>query len=93
MLEKCFGKKFPSEEVSGPELRVSPEKTVANGASSSAVHSDAMTEFRHAVKKVELPTFNGEDPAGWISRAEIYFSVQETTPEVKVRLAQICMEG
>ncbi|MCI71812.1 retrotransposon gag protein, partial [Trifolium medium] len=42
---------------------------------------------------VELPTFNGEDPAGWISRAEIYFRVQDTTPEVKLKLAQICMEG
>ncbi|CAJ2668611.1 unnamed protein product [Trifolium pratense] len=52
-----------------------------------------MTEFRHAVKKVELPTFDGEDPAGWISRAEIYFRVQDTMPEVKVKLAQLCMEG
>ncbi|MCH83460.1 RNA-directed DNA polymerase (Reverse transcriptase), partial [Trifolium medium] len=45
------------------------------------------------VKKVELPTFNGEDPAGWISRAEIYFRVQDTIPEVRVKLAQLCMEG
>ncbi|MCH92914.1 retrotransposon gag protein, partial [Trifolium medium] len=33
------------------------------------------------------------DPAGWISRAEIYFRVQETPPEIKVSLAQVCMEG
>jgi hypothetical protein len=45
------------------------------------------------VKKVELPMFDGDDPAGWISRAEVYFWVQGTTPKVKVCLAQLCMEG
>ncbi|MCH93830.1 retrotransposon gag protein, partial [Trifolium medium] len=53
----------------------------------------ALAEFRRSVKKVELPTFDGEDPAGWISRAEVYFRVQDTRPEVKVSLAQLCMEG
>jgi hypothetical protein len=37
--------------------------------------------------------FDGEDPAGWISRAEVYFPVQGTRPEVKVCLAHLCMEG
>lgn len=36
--------------------------------------------------------FDGEDPAGWIARAEVYFQVQGTSPEVKVNLAQLCME-
>ncbi|MCI57590.1 retrotransposon-derived protein PEG10-like, partial [Trifolium medium] len=54
---------------------------------------DTLTEFRHSVKKVELPSFDGDDPAGWISRAEVYFRVQGTTPKVKVSLAQLCMEG
>lgn len=30
-------------------------------------------EFHQEVKKVELPLFSGEDPEGWIARAEIYF--------------------
>ncbi|MCI41417.1 hypothetical protein A2U01_0062650, partial [Trifolium medium] len=50
-------------------------------------------EFRRSVKKIELPSFDGGDPAGWISRAEVYFRVQETSPEVRVSLAQLCMEG
>lgn len=37
--------------------------------------------------------FDGDDPAGWITRAEIYFCVQETSPEIRVNLAQLCMEG
>lgn len=32
-------------------------------------------EFRRSVKKIELPAFDGVDPAGWIPRAEIYFRV------------------
>ncbi|MCI56936.1 hypothetical protein A2U01_0078187, partial [Trifolium medium] len=52
-----------------------------------------MEEFRRSVKKAELPTFTGDNPAGWISRAEIYFWVQDTSPAVKVSLAQLSMEG
>jgi hypothetical protein len=37
--------------------------------------------------------FSGEDPAGWIARAEVYFRVQGTSPEIKVDLAQLSMEG
>lgn len=37
-----------------------------------------LEEFRRSVKKVELPMFAGDDPAGWITRAKIYFRVQNT---------------
>ncbi|MCH82511.1 retrotransposon gag protein [Trifolium medium] len=98
MMERCLGKSTVVDEGSAsigikttPVVQISPEKT--NGSGSGGVKCDAMTEFRHSVKKVELPPFDGEDPAGWISRAEVYFRVQSTTPEVKVSLAQLCMEG
>lgn len=39
---------------------------------------DDLVEFRQSMKKIELLSFYGEDPAGWIARAEIYFTVQET---------------
>jgi hypothetical protein len=93
LLEKCLGKSIiPDAESSGvkkntPSGKGSPEKGDSPGG------GVVLSDFRHAVKKVELPLFNGEDPAGWISRAEIYFRVQETAPEVKVQLAQLCMEG
>ncbi|KAL5136970.1 hypothetical protein HKD37_10G027421 [Glycine soja] len=58
-----------------------------------SLEAEALDEFRQSIKKVELPSFTGEDPVGWISRAEIYFQVQETSDEVKVRLAQISMEN
>lgn len=87
MFERCLGKTILEEEGS------------ANGKGRSAgsgfhnLSRDALTEFRQSVKKVELPSFTGEDPAGWISCAEVYFRVQGTLPELKVSLAQLCMEG
>lgn len=54
---------------------------------------DDLLEFRQSMKKIELPSFHGEDPAGWIARAEVYFNVQETREAVRVNLAHLCMEG
>ena len=36
-----------------------PKSTVVNN-----LHGDALMEFRQSVKKVELPAFSGDDPAG-----------------------------
>ena len=52
-----------------------------------------LEDFQLVAKKVELPTFNGEDPYRWISRAEFYFVVQGIPLELQIQLAQICMEG
>ncbi|WVZ04691.1 hypothetical protein V8G54_018037 [Vigna mungo] len=54
---------------------------------------DLGAEYRMAAKKVELPSFDGSDPVGWITRAKTYFEVQGSTEEVKVRLAKLSMEG
>jgi hypothetical protein len=50
-------------------------------------------ESRLAGKKVKLPVFEGEDPVAWITRAEIYFDVQNTVDDMKVKLARLSMEG
>ena len=44
-------------------------------------------------KKVELLTFYGEDPYGWISIAKFYFVMQGVPLELQIQLAQLCMEG
>lgn len=54
---------------------------------------ESVIEYKMAVKKVELPSFDGDDPVGWVTRAETYFEVQGTSEEVKVRLAKLSMEG
>ncbi|PNX90017.1 retrotransposon gag protein, partial [Trifolium pratense] len=96
LFEKSIGKSIAVED----EIAVDPAKKSIEGSMRRQSHSgsnhlddDSLAEFRRSVKKVELPMFNGEDPAGWISRAEVYFRVQNTRPEIKVNLAQLCMEG
>jgi hypothetical protein len=109
VLERSFGKSLhysnESPSVQAGKKKDDPavvgeedigDKSSGSGGSStsgSQKNSDPLTEFRQSARKVELPSFEGEDPAGWISRAEVYFRVQGTTPEIKVNLAQLCMEG
>lgn len=92
MLEKHFGKSLDDEGTGSAvsKNKETPEKKTETPKGSPA---DKMNEFHQSAKKVELPSFEGEDPAGWISRAEVYFRVQNTAPEVKVSLAQLCMDG
>ncbi|WJX52291.1 hypothetical protein P8452_38420 [Trifolium repens] len=106
LLERTLGKSLQNDDV-GSSVRNRGKKQDIPGSEqegagdrnsgvvpgSSSIHTDPLTEFRQSVRKVELPSFDGEDPAGWISRAEVYFRVQGTSPEIKVNLAQLCMEG
>jgi hypothetical protein len=106
LLERTLGKSLQNDDV-GSSVRNGGKKQDIPGSEqegagdrnsgvvpgSSSIHTDPLTEFRQSVRKVELPSFDGEDPAGWISRAEVYFRVQGTSPEIKVNLAQLCMEG
>lgn len=55
----------------------------------SACSGSQFEEYRMSAKKVELPMFDGDDLAAWITRAEIYFDVQST---VKLKLARLSME-
>jgi hypothetical protein len=96
MFEKSLGKR--KEDGGVVVVEETPEKGTGEGSkpktegSSANDNNDAaLLEFRQAVKKVELPMFDSGDPAGWISRAEVYFRVQGTRAEVKVCLAQLCI--
>ncbi|GAU40483.1 hypothetical protein TSUD_286380 [Trifolium subterraneum] len=94
MMEKCLGKSATvGENSSGNGGFIPSPKEKTDGIGSSQSNGDVIAEFRHSAKKVELPSFDGDDQAGWISRAEVYFRVQNTSSEIKVSLAQLCMEG
>lgn len=57
-------------------------------------NNGSLDEFLQAMKKVQLSLFDGEDTAGWIVCAEIYFQVQGTHLDIiKVKLAQLYTEG
>lgn len=42
---------------------------------------------------MELPSFEGVDPLGWIARAATFFEVQRVKSSKKLLLAFISMEG
>lgn len=106
MVEKMLREKDPSSAGRLGESVVlsNPEQPASVAAASGSVgdHSGnpslipratSLDELRMAVKKVELPNFDGTDVDGWISKAEQYFEVQAVRPEVKVQLAFVSMEG
>ncbi|MCH88831.1 pentatricopeptide repeat-containing protein, partial [Trifolium medium] len=62
-------------------------------ANENSTEGSSYSESRLAGKKVKLPVFEGDDPVAWITRAEIYFDVQNTPDEMRVKLARLSMEG
>lgn len=48
---------------------------------------------RSWTKKVEVPTFEGNGPLGWLAGAEKFFEVQQIKSSEKLRLAFVSMEG
>lgn len=67
--------------------RTEPQEEKASAGDS------AQSESRLAGRKVKLPLFDGDDPVAWITRAEIYFDVQNTSDDMRVKLARLSMEG
>ncbi|KAJ9546446.1 hypothetical protein OSB04_018989 [Centaurea solstitialis] len=52
-----------------------------------------MSGLPWAAKKVKLPEFSGFDPRGWIMKAELFFEIHGTPPELRICLAQLSMTG
>ena len=92
MLEESFRLRMEEfQKVMMEEFARMRNPSISEGISSAS--ADENSEFRMAVKKVELPSFDGGDPVGWITRAETYFEIHGSSEDVKIRLAKICMEG
>lgn len=45
------------------------------------------------VKKLEMPIFSGENPNGWLHRAERYFEVNELTEKEKLGAVEVSLYG
>src|ERR1044072_3893759 len=65
----------------------------ATPVSETSTEGSSHNESHLAGKKVKLPVFEGDDPVAWITRAEIYFDVQNTPEEMRVKLSRLSMEG
>ncbi|XP_073057376.1 uncharacterized protein [Primulina eburnea] len=71
------------------------EGSAVHGKEERVAHQgeEATEEVRMALKKIELPMFEGEDPLGWLGKMEQYFEVHESPTECRLKLAYICMQG
>lgn len=69
------------------------KESSSGGSGLKSLKAKVLDEFKQSVKKIELPMFDVRDPTGWITKAKIYFRVQETSSTMRVNLAQLCMEG
>ncbi|XP_045803285.1 uncharacterized protein LOC123896906 [Trifolium pratense] len=69
------------------------KKAIDDGGGESSAGNSSQNESCLASKKVKLPVFEGEDPVAWITRAEIYFDVQNTPDDLRVKLSRLSMDG
>ena len=75
-----------------------PEVNPLTGEGSShyppAVHFNPNTDqTRPSQLKLHFPKFNGDDPTGWIYKAEQYFEFQNIVVDQRVQLASFHLEG
>ncbi|GJV82367.1 retrotransposon gag protein [Tanacetum coccineum] len=56
-------------------------------------HFSESRESLFSLPKVKLPIFEGIDPRGWITKAELYYQVHKTPLDQKLNLVQMCMDG
>ncbi|GAU40665.1 hypothetical protein TSUD_83440 [Trifolium subterraneum] len=68
-------------------------KKAVDSTSEESSGGSTHTESRLAGKKLKLPLFDGDDHVAWITRAEIYFDVQNTSDVMRVKLSRLSMEG
>lgn len=91
-IGRALGKR-PVDE-SNEESGGGPSSGIGSNESQRSVEvTDKLDEFRMSVKKVELPSFDGNDPVAWIDRAETYFEVQKTSDDMQIKLVKLSMEA
>lgn len=56
-------------------------------------HSQPANHHQHHNLKLSFPKFGGDDPIGWIYKAEQYFEFQNIMPNQQVQLASFHLEG
>ncbi|KAJ1404645.1 Aspartic peptidase, active site [Sesbania bispinosa] len=81
--------KFMREQVKQP----SDEDDGAETENSHGSRTEFESDTHLVAKRVQLPPFEGGDLRGWISRAETYFRIHQTKPDMRISMAQVCMEG
>ncbi|KAL4589487.1 hypothetical protein LXL04_002394 [Taraxacum kok-saghyz] len=91
---KGLMEKLLQQSVDKPSnIGASPSSVVNQPPKTPAPRSPPYDDTLFSLPKVKLPVFDGADPRGWITKAELYFSVHQTLDSNKLRLTQMCIEG
>lgn len=93
--QRADGKQHMYEEVIN-ETFIDPSIGSPSGSGATNPHNNSERRFDpslFSLPKVKLPLFEGTDPRGWITKAELYFEVNRTPVTTKMYLAQMCMDG
>ncbi|KAK6152940.1 hypothetical protein DH2020_012579 [Rehmannia glutinosa] len=87
------------EEMLETLMRDRGTPPAAGGESGSSVSAAAAPPLATppdsyvAGRRLEIPSFRGEDPVSWLSRAEQYFRVHHIEKPSRIELALIAMDG
>ncbi|KAH9648047.1 retrotrans gag domain-containing protein [Citrus sinensis] len=82
--------------VSRPQPTIQPEiNPFYPGETSHTTNTNTphTPNDQHHHLKLHFPRFNGEDPNGWIYKAEQYFEFKNIAPGLQVQLASFHLEG
>ncbi|XP_061353237.1 uncharacterized protein LOC133298012 [Gastrolobium bilobum] len=71
--------------------RFPPTQTTNPHHSSSSMGSDDRGSLRFV--KMEIPSFEGQDPNNWIFKSELFFRLQQTPDHLQVQIAGLKMDG
>ncbi|XP_034693910.1 uncharacterized protein LOC117920466 [Vitis riparia] len=77
-------------------LRASHNQNSSPHDDSSHPHTsrfNIISDHPHQHLKLSFPKFNGDDPTGWVYKAEQYFDFKNIAPEQQVHLASFHLEG
>ncbi|WVZ20135.1 hypothetical protein V8G54_007457 [Vigna mungo] len=91
MLEK---KGDQTDSSSEEDTSVNDNKDRVNGRTGGSETGERSGEQKLWRKRIELPTFDGEEPLSWLNRAERFFDIQKVEDDdEKVEVAYVSMEG
>ena len=91
--ESARGGSSATEKMKGPTIyNPSPlGDSPGYGGNSSGSGHGTRQDFR--MRRLEMPTFDGSNPDGWILKAERYFTLNHFSNDEKLEAAVIAFEG
>lgn len=77
----------------GTSARSRPKTSRNYVGGRSCIQNQQHNEIHQALRRIELPEFDGSDPMGWLGKMEQeqYFDLQDTAPSNRLKLVHISM--